>query len=361
MSQSKAHVVIDDRSRPLNFELTLPEQGVLGLFGRSGVGKTSVLRVVAGLDRYPACQVKFKSQAWQDQHTFVPPEERHIGMVFQHSQLFPHLDVAGNLRYATQRRPTSSASGHRLDWDAVIDMMALSGLMSRKPNKLSGGEKQRVAMARALLSQPQLLLFDEPMASLDLWHKNALLPYLQTLVSQAQIPMIYVSHQVDEMAALCDQVMDLSSSGAQIAKETADWLSQLTHPGESVRSLIRAQSHAHHGGLTEMRTDSGTVLWLNRQVTLGQSWRLLIDANAISLAADQPGPSSLLNVLPATVISCQPSEDQVQLVRLMSQQDEFWCRVSDHSVAAMKIKPKAEVYIQFKAQALHCHPEGHSF
>jgi molybdate transport system ATP-binding protein len=185
--------------QPLRFA----PRGLTAIFGRSGSGKSTLLRVIAGLERRASGQIRFAGQDWQGPGLFVPPHQRRIGYVFQDARLFPHLNVRGNLEYGLKR----AAERHGPGLNDVADMLGIAPLLDRKPDTLSGGEGQRVAIGRALLSRPQLLLMDEPLASLDAPRKAEILPYLERLRDEAGLPILYVSHDVSEVARLAGQIV----------------------------------------------------------------------------------------------------------------------------------------------------------
>lgn len=189
----------------LDIDIAIPAQGVTALLGPSGSGKTSVLRALAGLDRHPGT-IRFGEILWQDHETFVPPHRRHVGYVFQGAGLLPHLTVRQNLSFAIARAPEGPF--------ALDDMIARTGigaLLDRSPDRLSGGEAQRAGIARALMSQPQLLLMDEPLSGLDREARAALLGALEDLLSDIAIPVVYVTHDIEEAARLAVQSIRLKA------------------------------------------------------------------------------------------------------------------------------------------------------
>ncbi|MGA7303844.1 MAG: molybdenum ABC transporter ATP-binding protein, partial [Rhodothermales bacterium] len=192
----------------MDVDLSVPAYGVTALFGPSGCGKTTLLRAIAGLERHSGGFLKVGDSIWQDQDVFLPPHRRPIGYVFQEASLFPHLSVRGNLDYGKKRVPDSE---RLLPLDQAVALLGIEPLLERKPNSLSGGERQRVAIARALAVSPRLLLMDEPLASLDLQRKQEILPYIESLRRELEIPVIYVSHLPDEVARLADHMVLLEA------------------------------------------------------------------------------------------------------------------------------------------------------
>jgi molybdate transport system ATP-binding protein len=225
----------------LDCEARFPAAGVTGLVGRSGSGKTSLLRCLAGLARADGL-VRVGDTIWQEGRIFVPTHRRRVGYVFQEPSLFPHLDVARNLAYAS-RRAGASAAAHG---EEIVEMLGIAGLMGRMPANLSGGEQQRVAIARALLGAPRLLLMDEPLSSLDEASKAELMAYLELLHRRASVPILYVSHNVGEIARLADRVFRMEQGRLEALEAApaapADDLAGLSQA--EVRALARAARRA---------------------------------------------------------------------------------------------------------------------
>lgn len=188
----------------LSVDLELPAGGVTSLFGRSGCGKTTLLRILGGLERVRGAEVVFGDQVWQQGRHFVPLHQRRIGIVFQEHSLLPHLSVRGNLLYGYKRTP---ASLRRLHLDGVADMLGIADLLDRPTDQLSGGQRQRVSVGRALLTSPQLLLLDEPLAALDTRNRREVMPFLSRLAAESGVPIVMVTHSPDEVERLADRVV----------------------------------------------------------------------------------------------------------------------------------------------------------
>ncbi|HBM1483076.1 TPA: molybdenum ABC transporter ATP-binding protein, partial [Salmonella enterica subsp. enterica] len=188
----------------LTLNETLPASGITAIFGVSGAGKTSLINAISGLTRPQKGRIALNGRVLHDAENGIclTPEKRRIGYVFQDARLFPHYKVRGNLRYGMAKSMTGQ-------FDKLVSLLGIEALLDRLPGSLSGGEKQRVAIGRALLTAPELLLLDEPLASLDIPRKRELLPYLQRLAREINIPMLYVSHSLDEILHLADKVMVL--------------------------------------------------------------------------------------------------------------------------------------------------------
>jgi len=213
----------------LDVDFTAPPQGVTALFGPSGCGKTTILRCMAGLERLQDAHFSFGPDAvWQDDSFFVPPHKRDVGYIFQDANLFPHLTVRKNLLYG-QKRSTSQSGDTIIAFDDVVDLLGIGKLLDRLPARLSGGERQRVGIGRALLSQPRLLLLDEPLSALDSDNKREILPYLERLPAILTIPMIYVSHDIREVRRLAEHVIILKEGRIVQAGAINDCLPSQSH------------------------------------------------------------------------------------------------------------------------------------
>ena len=226
----------------LEAEFVLPSRGITALTGPSGSGKTTLLRCLAGLTRLPG-RLVVDGEVWQDETTFRPAHRRAVGLVFQDASLLPHLSVRGNLAYGARR-----AGGGAVTLVEVVDLLGLSALLDRSTANLSGGERQRVALGRALLSQPRLLLMDEPLSSLDADSKAEILPYLERLHANLDLPVLYVSHDAREIARLADHVLIMRAGRVAAASAPTDPLDvtgarrrlEAVAPGERDRLALAA-------------------------------------------------------------------------------------------------------------------------
>jgi molybdate transport system ATP-binding protein len=338
------------------FDAALPARGVTALFGPSGAGKTSCLRMIAGLDRRAAGRLSFGDETWQDskRRIFLPPHRRRIGYVAQDPGLFAHLDVAGNLDFGYRRagRPA------RLDRDELIDQFGLRGLLRRRIEALSGGERQRVAIVRALLSDPALLLFDEPLSALDGAAREDLLGLLETLHARLAAPLIYVSHAIDEVARLADHVVLLEAGRIVARGPLQSTVARLDLPpalleaaGAVIEGVVTGQSDADH--LTELSFDGGVLLLPQGRARMGDRLRCRIAARDVVLTqAPQPGASAL-NQLACRVIAVGDADHPSQcLVQLDSGGTVLLARITRRSLRALDLTPGREVWAQVKAVAL---------
>ena len=305
----------------LDVDLALPAKGVTVLYGQSGSGKTTLLRCLAGLVHAPGGVLSVDGEQWQGDELFVPTHKRPIGYVFQEPSLFEHLTVEGNLNYAQKRVDLADPSDSVLSSNEVIELLGIENLMQRKPNQLSGGEKQRVAIARALFSQPELLLMDEPLASLDTQRKREILPYLEKLRLELKIPIVYVTHSIDELSRLADWVVVLDQGRVVANGSLADVLTALDSPmqlddaGVVLETTIR--SREAQWALMRVSFIGGELLLADNGRAEGETLRVRVDARDVSLTLSQHTDTSILNALPATVIeiSACPLQDAV-LVKL---------------------------------------------
>ncbi|MBR9970263.1 molybdenum ABC transporter ATP-binding protein [Magnetospirillum sulfuroxidans] len=328
--------------------------GVTALFGPSGSGKTSVINMVAGLSR-PDCgrivvddKVLFDSTIGID----VAPEHRRLGYVFQDGRLFPHLSVRSNLNFGLNRL---SASERRVDFDAVIEVLGIGHLLDRRPALLSGGEKQRVAIGRALLASPRILLMDEPLAALDSNRKAEVLPFIGALSKRFAIPILYVSHSMDEVLSLADTLVLMDQGRAAAAGPTEEVLSRLELRALTGRweagSVIRAvvQGHDTETGMTRLSFAGGTLAMARNHLPPGASVRLRIHASDIAIALDRPGRVSVRNILPARVRSVSAAEGHMVDVVLDCGGTDLWAQISGCAQADLALQPGMEVHAMIKA------------
>ncbi len=349
----EAAFVLEREGFRLDAELREAEPGVIGLFGPSGCGKTTLLRCLAGLERARGyCRVQ--DRVWQDsrQEVFLPPHRRGIGMVFQDPRLFTHMNVNGNLRYAAKRADT-------LDQLAgVVDLLDLGPLLMRASHTLSGGERQRVALGRALLSRPDLLLLDEPLAALDAERKREILPYLERVQRSLEIPLVYVSHSLEEVARLADRLVLMESGRTIAAGPAADLLADMALPlaqrddaGALLIGRVEADDPLYH--LISVRVGRDRLRVPRHDVALGDSVKLRIPARDVSLTLEAPQRTSILNVLPATVVAVGPAMEGQSIVRLqLAGGEALLARISMLSARELALEPGKAVFAQIKSVAL---------
>jgi len=345
----------------LDIDLRLPARGVSAIFGPSGSGKTTLLRAVAGLERQAVGRVVIDGEVWQDSAAgrFVPTHRRPLGMVFQDGALFPHLSVADNLAFG-RRHVSGRAAGGTADTAAVIDLLGLGALLGRRPDSLSGGEQQRVAIARALLAEPRLLLMDEPLAALDEARKAEFLPWLEKLHDQLEIPVLYVSHSLPEVARLADHLILLDDGRSIADGPLSALLARLDLPlshGEEAFVVVTATVGAYDSEYALARLDFAGdgqhSLWApSPPRTTGAPVRVRIQARDVSLANEVPQASSILNTLAATVAGIERQAPGRALAQLRIGETTLLARLTQKSVDHLGIAAGRPVYAQVKSVAL---------
>ena len=288
--------------------------GIAALFGPSGAGKTSIVNAVAGLLHPAEGRIVIGGRVVLDTKAgvFVPARERRAGYVFQDSRLFPHMNVEDNLRFGWRRAP-ARMDEHEIEH--VVEMLGLTHLLERDPKTLSGGEKGRVALGRALLSSPDILLLDEPLAALDAARRAEILPYLERLRDETKLPMLYVSHNVDEVARLADEIVVLRDGHVAAQGSVFDLLTRIAGEIEPVGAVIDARIDSRDEDLSVLVFDTGRLLVPRIAREVGARVRVRLRAEDIILAREEPRAISANNILPATVaaIALGPRQAEIQL------------------------------------------------
>ncbi len=336
----------------VNFEI--PSQGIIGLFGRSGSGKTTLLRCIAGLEKADLGSLQFKNQSWQDQNHFLPTHKRPIGYVFQEASLFPHLTVLGNLQYAQKRANQSTV----IKFEEALKILNIQHLLEHQPHQLSGGERQRVAIARALLINPSLLLMDEPLASLDAEHKQEILPYLERLHQELTIPIIYVSHSIDEIARLADHLIVINKGSILVNDSITEALARLDFPvnlGDEQGVVVSGKIVERDQQWQLMRVEfDGGDIWIRdtSDAVIGQGVRLRILAKDVSLALERH-QSSILNVISGSIDQIvEDTQSGSALVRVAAGNSFITAKLTLRSVSQLSLKRGVHVWAQVKSVAL---------
>lgn len=332
----------------------MPDAGVTALFGPSGCGKSTILAAVAGLLRPDEGRVVLDGLTLLDTRARIalPPERRRCGVVFQDARLFPHLSVDSNLRYGLKRAP-ADATGP--GFDEVVALLGLEALLARRPARLSGGEKQRVALGRALLARPRLLLMDEPLAALDAGRRAEVLPFLARLREAARLPILYVTHALDEVDALADRMV-LLEDGRVLAEGAVEDLAMRTDLPLAARrdagAVLACTVAAHDAarGLTHLAFAGGGLVVPQRADPAGTHARIRIRARDVAVATQEPQGLSTQNVLPASVIAIQPATTPHEaFVRLRVGNTELLSRITQDSVRRLGLAPGAAAWAVIKA------------
>ena len=350
MTAIEARFRLDWSGFTLDVDLTLPTRGVTALFG-----KTTLLRCIAGLERAPQGRLVVDDEVWQDAGRWVPTHKRPIGYVFQEASLFAHLTVMGNLRYGLKR-----LSGEpQVSLDQAIELLGIGHLLNRKSDHLSGGERQRVSIARALAVSPRLLLMDEPLAALDLKRKQEILPYLERLHDELDIPVLYVSHSPDEVAKLADHLVVMEGGRVLASGPLADTLTRLDLPirlGEDAGAVLDATVGAVDKEWHLVRVDvtEGGSLWTKDSgLSVGQPVRVRVLARDVSLTLDLPEHSSIQNILPAIVDGIADDDyPGLALVRVRVGRSMLLARLTKRAAASLNLAIGLALWVQVKSVAL---------
>jgi molybdate transport system ATP-binding protein len=352
------------RRRPgfdLEATFAAPTPGVIALFGRSGSGKTTLVNMIAGLVAPDSGEIRLDDALLTDTRAgiSVAVERRRIGYVFQDARLFPHLRVAANLRYGERR---ARDVPRFIDFDEVVALLGLEALLARRPRQLSGGERQRVALGRALLAQPRLLLLDEPLASIDVARREEVLPYLERLRDRLAIPMVYVSHQFEEVLRLATHMVLLESGrvvaqGSVTAVSVRPELQRIIGPdlvGAVLDGIVTRLDPAN--GSAELSVGAGTLLVSLEGVPLGARVRLQVLARDVILAIQPVQGLSVRNALAGTVAAITQDEWGA-LVTMDVGGAAVLARITDNALTALNLRPGDAAWTLFKAVSTR----GHAF
>lgn len=343
----------------LEVELDLPRQGITVLFGPSGSGKTTLLRCVAGLERAQG-RITVGEEIWQDSlyKRWIPTWQRDLGYVFQEASLFEHMDVQANLHYGLSR---VRKTGGNQALKTAISLLGIEHLQHRTIATLSGGERQRVAIARALAIQPRVLLLDEPLASLDIARRHEILPWLERLHHEAKIPMLYVTHNMEELTRLADYVVLLDQGRV---KAQGDLTQTLSDP-KFARFVAHQAGALLHGIITKRDTNyhlacvdiGGSEIWIRDSgIAIGSDVRVHIHANDVSISLDEPKNTSIQNVIPGVIESMvNDTHAANSLVTIRHQDQLILARTTRKSLEKLGIRPGSPVWLQIKSVALTGH------
>lgn len=329
--------------------------GITALFGQSGTGKTTVVDAVAGLLRPESGHIELSGQILFDSASgrSLPVHRRRLGYVFQDGRLFPHMSVRQNLTYG--QRFAALNKGPSLN--EVTILLGLNDLLDRRPGKLSGGEKQRVAIGRALLSRPRMLLMDEPLAALDSARKAEILPYLERLRDQTDIPILYVSHSVAEVARLATTVVVLEAGRvvragrAEVVLSDPDMVRQLGV--REAGAVLSATVRVHHAdGLTELAFSGGRLFLPRMNIPERSPTRVRILAQDVLLSRVAPMGLSALNILPVHIIAIREGSGPGVIVQIQSGQDRLLARITRRSADAMELRTGDAIYAVIKSVSI---------
>lgn len=338
----------------LSVKAQLPGKGITAIYGPSGCGKTTLLRCIAGLEPAEHCQLHIGAVDL----TNMPAKQRQLGYVFQEHRLFPHLSVEGNLDFAFKRRFSDNGP----DKQQVITWLDIETLLDRKPDQLSGGQKQRVAIARALLTAPRCLLLDEPLAGVDSKARSPILRHLETLADNLSIPMVYVSHNLDEITRLADYLMVMDQGQLVAEGPLLEMLSRLDldltrQENAAVVLNTKVYSHDDHYSLTHLVL--GAELGGDTQLAVGQlsskpgdTVRVRIPCRDVSITLEKPSQSSILNILPGVVSDIELVDGARAIVKTDVAGQSILARITRKSLEHLALEKGKPVYLQIKTVAL---------
>ncbi len=333
-----------------------PPSGLLALYGRSGAGRTTLINMLAGLARPDAGKIALGDRRLFDFDAGIdlPPERRRIGYVFQEGRLFPHLDVKANLLYGHRRAP---AAERKIGLGEIVELLGISHLLARRPVSLSGGEKQRVAIGRALLACPQLLLLDEPLAALDSERKAEILPYIERLRDELSLPIVYVSHDATEILRLADQVLLLEQGRIAAYGPVADVfgrpeLQRLIGAAEA-GALVAAklESHDEDFALSYLRFAGGRLAIARIAADVGSELRLRIRARDVSIALARPSDLSIQNIIAARIAAIHPADGPYVDVELDAG-TPLWARITARAAHDLSLAVGRDVFALVKAVSI---------
>jgi molybdate transport system ATP-binding protein len=358
-------IEVDVQKRLGAFELdarfSASATGIIALFGRSGSGKTTLVNSLAGLVRPDRGRIAIGGEVLFSATERIDrrPERRRLGYVFQEGRLFPHYSVRGNLAYGMRRGTPRDPA---LAFDAVVELLHLAPLLNRKTRDLSGGEKQRVAIGRALLADPRLILMDEPLASLDLAHRSEILPFIEQLRDRLQIPIVYVSHAMEEVVRLADTLVLMSEGRVAAVGPVEDLTSRLDlrpltgrfEAGAVIRATVAGNDLVY--GLSELSFPGGRLRVPHLGLSLGTPVRARIRARDVALALSPPQGLSILNVFAGRVIEMAADQGPMVDVRLDIGKPErpvaLWARITRRSCHELQLKIGQPIHALVKSVAL---------
>ncbi|MEQ1943387.1 molybdenum ABC transporter ATP-binding protein [Mesorhizobium sp. VNQ89] len=348
-------VALRHRLGDFRLDVAIESNGRLtALFGPSGSGKTSLVNLLGGLLRPDEGRIVADSRVLVDTKAgiFVPKHKRRIGYVFQDARLFPHMTVSQNLLYGRFFAPTTERYG---DLDGVVALLGIGHLLDRKPGSLSGGEKQRIAIGRALMASPRLILMDEPLASLDDNRKAEIMPYIERLRDETKIPIVYVSHSLGEVARLATDMVVLDSGKVVVAGQASDVLRRLDllpadERGEGGVVLdMRVSGRDDAFGMTTLVSSAGEIQVTGLDAEPGTAARVRIRARDVIVAAERPTGLSALNILPGTIASIRTGADPFADVLIDCNGQHIAARITRQSSEALGLRPGLPVFAIIKS------------
>lgn len=338
----------------LTINTVIKSNAITGIYGRSGAGKTSLLRAIAGFNQTTNGSILFDDKPWLQSsgNIFISPENRPVSMVFQEARLFPHLSISQNLRYAQKRCKNS-----KIHYSNLVETMGIKPLLAKDINTLSGGEKQRIALARAILAEPKLLLLDEPLSALDTGSRKQFIGLLREIHKTYKIPMLFISHQIAEIEQLTDEMMVIEHGEMTHFGKTADVIYALSDLGdikEQTSLDLLINKSLPDFGITELLLFNDQKLYLpSHYIAEHQKTRVRCNVMStdISISVTSPSSTSLMNVIPVVINKIVKLHNKAKL-QVSYQHQRFFVTISLYSLLSLELDIQQQVYIQFKASAL---------
>lgn len=353
MLQIKIQAKLHKKDFFLDADFCVPLEGITAIWGASGCGKTTLLRVIAGLEPNAKANICIGKKQWQTQNSFIPAHQRSIGYVFQESGLFPHLNIRDNVEYGYRRTPVNKRKLRLAD---LIKIMNIEEFLDKMPFQLSGGQRQRVAMAQSLATSPQLLLLDEPLSALDQHGKRNIIQSLKTLKNELHIPIIYVSHSHDEITSLANHIVFVDQGKVSATGAVNDVLTRPDLPfvyESNSASVIAARvtSHDEEYGLTRINFEGLEMLVPQMDLDIGQAMRIKVFASDISLNTTKSKTSTILNILPAHIHAMNKLDRTRMLITLKIGEQFITAHITQKSVDALHLRNEMNIYAQIKTLA----------
>jgi molybdate transport system ATP-binding protein len=354
MSTLSLNVALDRPGFALRVAVDVALAGITALFGPSGSGKTTLLRIIAGLEQEASGTVAYDGETWQTGDRRVAPHRRQIGYVFQDGRLFSHMTVVQNLEFALRRRTTGPRAS--IDLEAAIEALDLRSLLARRTPSLSGGEQQRVAIARALLRNPRLLLMDEPLSSLDVKRKREILPHIEALPQRFGVPVLYVTHNLDEVARLANDVV-LLAAGRVAAYGNVAEVFERTDLASLVGGLeagvvLRARVAAHDNGIATLVVGSQQLRVPMAAAQVGTTRPIRIHARDVAVATSRPEKLSIRNVLKGTIRRIETGANMNVELLIDVDGEHVRARITQDALEELDLAVGREVFALIKSVAL---------
>ena len=349
-----AHIQLQQSHFNLQAKVELTDIGITAIYGPSGSGKTTLLRCIAGLIKPNNGHITLENTTWLDSKIHIPPHKRHIGYVFQESNLFPHLSIEKNIAFGAHR---SKNPLNPKKIQALLDILEITPLLKHKVKNLSGGEQQRIAIARAIAANPVLLIMDEPLSHLDQELKKAFLPYILQIHKEFRLPIFYVSHSQDEISRIANNMIVMEKGTVKAVGKIEDIMTDLNIPWvkENLSGTMikgRFQSYDHQYDLSHIDTPLGQLIVSENQSSLHDHIQLFIAAKDISITLNHSSHSSILNIFPVVIKDIVKTSRSQVLLKLQGNDCLLLGLITLKSCQNLGLKIDKKVFAQIKSVVL---------